>query len=115
MNLLCDVTFMMLLQGGNLHPAVAAIQKKLRSEILRRFVTEEREGHTEDLLIATVLDPRFKHFMFPGSTLQMWTEAERFLNAAYVANWSPKARNAAAEEGDAEASVEQVFFCRPIQ
>ena len=108
MNLLYDVTCMML-QGENLHPAVAAVQKKLRSEIFRRFVTEEREGHTEDLLIATVLDPRFNDFMFPGSTLKMRTEAERFLKAAYAANWSPEARNAA-QEGDAEASVEQVIL-----
>ena len=46
----------------------------------------------------------------------MRTEAERFLKLAYAANWSPEARNAVAEEGDAEASVERVnFFGRPMQ
>ena len=83
----------MLLQGENLHPSVEAVQRKLRSEVLRRFITEEREGHQEDLLIATILDPRFKHFMFPGATLQMRTDAERYLKAAYDANWSPEARS----------------------
>ena len=31
---------------------------RLQLELIRRFETNEREGHLEDLMIATILDPR---------------------------------------------------------
>ena len=84
--------------GENMHPVVERVQSKLSSEIRRRFITEEREGHEEDLLISTILDPRFKHFCFPGATQDMRQKAVRYLRAAYEADWSPEAK-AAAEKG----------------
>lgn len=82
---------MMLSQGNNVNPIVHKVQKKLRLEITRRFVTGEREGHMEDLLIATFLDPRFKHFVFQGATQKMRREAVKFARASYDADWSPDA------------------------
>jgi hypothetical protein len=95
------------MQGENLNPLVLQVMKKLRSEMTRRFITEERPGHREDLLIATFLDPRFKHFIFPGSTLEIRQDAEKFVRAAYEADWSPAAQ-ARAEDYDRKASREEV-------
>ena len=45
-------------QGDGLHPTVERVRDTLQRELIRRFETEEREGHKEDLLVATILDPR---------------------------------------------------------
>ena len=74
-----------------MHPAVAEVQNVLRTDLKRRFITEEREGHMEDLLISTMLDPRFKHFVFPGATQEMRVTAEKYFRAAYDTDWSPEA------------------------
>ena len=39
-------------------PIAKEVQLQLRKELKRRFVDEERVGHTEDLVISTLLDPR---------------------------------------------------------
>ncbi len=70
----------------NLHPVVERVQSKLHNEIRRRFITEEREGHEEDLFISTILDPRFKHFSFLGATQVMRQKAEKYLRVAYHAD-----------------------------
>ena len=64
----------------------------------------------EDLLIATLLDPRFKLFMFPGATLDMREQAKQYLRAAYDADWSPEARALAeaAEKAEAEGECQDV-------
>ena len=91
MPLACLILLLCFFQGEDLHPSVCEVQTTLRSDLKRRFVTEEREGHMEDLLIATMLDPRFKHFVFPGATQAMRETAERYFRAAYDADWSPEA------------------------
>jgi hypothetical protein len=72
-----------MLQGNNANPIVLKVQKKLRSELTKRFLTGERQGHMEDLLVATFLDPRFKHFVFQGATQRMRSEAVKYARAAY--------------------------------
>ena len=79
------------LQGEDMHPAVAAVQKVLHTDLKRRFITEEREGHMEDLLISTMPDPRFKHFVFSGATQEMRVTDEQYFRAAYDTHWSLEA------------------------
>ncbi len=55
----------------------------LHSEKYSRFKEKEREGHVEDLLIATILDPRFKLMNFIGCTSTTKCDAENHLRAAY--------------------------------
>ena len=49
------------------HPKVAEFRELLRDQLIHRL-TCEREGHLEDLLMITVLDPRFKNMDFKGSS-----------------------------------------------
>jgi hypothetical protein len=42
-------------------------RKSLYTEVKRRFIDAEREGHMEDLLVSTILDPRFKLMNFEGT------------------------------------------------
>ena len=70
---------------------VQDVRRKIYSENKRRFIDEERVGHKEDLLISTILDPRFKLMNFPGSTNEMKEEAENFLRSAYRIDWCPSA------------------------
>ena len=80
-----------MLQGNNANPIVLKVKNKLRSELTKRFLTGERQGHMEDLLVATFLDPRFKHFVFQGATQRMRSEAVKYARVAYDADWSPEA------------------------
>ena len=57
-----------------------------------RCIVKEREGHYEDNLVCTLLDPRFKLLNFNESTKAMKKDAEKFLRGNYLADWSPKAR-----------------------
>ena len=43
----------------------------------------------EDLLISSILDPRFKLMDFQGCTREMKTLAERYLRDNYAADWAP--------------------------
>ena len=65
-------------------------RKILHDEVESRFFTEEREGHKEDLLVTTILDPRFKLMDFQGCTRDMKSLAERYLRDNYVADWAPR-------------------------
>jgi hypothetical protein len=89
------------------------VRKALYEDVKRRFVDNERDGHLEDLLVSTILDPRFKLMNFEGvcyrlvllqgstyscliSTLvsgcthDMKMNAERWLKDNYNADWAPK-------------------------
>ena len=63
----------------------------LHNENKSRFKEKEREGHVEDLLISTILDPRFKLMNFIGCTSSTKHDAEKYLRSAYNADWSPEA------------------------
>ncbi len=67
------------------------MRRKLYSENKRRFVDEERVGHKEDLLLSTILDPRFTLMIFPGCTNEMIEDAETYLRSAFRIDWSPSA------------------------
>ncbi len=56
-----------------------------------RFKEKGREGHVEDLLIATILDPRFRLMNFIGCTSITKKQAENYLRSAYEADWSLQA------------------------
>jgi hypothetical protein len=75
----------------DLSPEVQQVRNILHSENNSRFKEKEREGHVEDLLIATILDPRFKLMNFVGCTSRTKSDAERYLRAAYESDWSPVA------------------------
>lgn len=68
-----------------------AVRKVLYSENKRRFRDEERVGHREDLLVCTILDPRFKLMNFSGCTSEMKDLGEQYLRSNYKADWSPEA------------------------
>ena len=80
------------IDDDDLAEEVREVRHKLHKENKERFVFKEREGHYEDNLICTLLDPRFKLLNFNGSTKTMKKDAERFLKGNYLADWSPKAR-----------------------
>lgn len=65
-------------------------RKQLYLENKKRFMEGEREGHMEDLLVSTILDPRFKLMNFHGCTAEMKGNAEKWLKANYVADWGPE-------------------------
>ncbi len=65
-------------------------RKILHDEVERRFFTEGREEHKEDLLVTTILDPRFKLMDFQGCIRDMKSLAERYLRDNYVADWAPR-------------------------
>jgi hypothetical protein len=43
-----------------------SVREALYNDVKRRFVDDERDGHMEDLLVSTILDPRFKLMNFEG-------------------------------------------------
>jgi hypothetical protein len=47
------------------HPKIAELRMLLKDQLEIRL-TREREGHYEDLLMVTILDPRFKNMDFMG-------------------------------------------------
>ena len=75
----------------DLSDEVQEVRTILYNENYTRFKEKEREGHVEDLLIATILDPRFKLMNFIGCTSQTKNDAEKYLRSAYNADWSPEA------------------------
>jgi hypothetical protein len=58
---------MILCQVEDYHPKVVEFRELLRDQLLHRL-TCDREGHLEDLLMMTILDPRFKNMDFKGSS-----------------------------------------------
>ena len=67
------------------------VREILHSENKKRFVDRERDGHFEDLLITTILDPRFKLMNFNDCSLEYNHLAETYLKRNYLADWSPSA------------------------
>ncbi len=49
------------------YPKVAEFRMLLKDQLEIRL-TREREDHYEDLLMVTILDPRFKNMDFKGSS-----------------------------------------------
>lgn len=47
------------------------VRKTLYEDVKRRFVDNERDGHLEDLLVSTILDPRFKLMNFEGECYRL--------------------------------------------
>lgn len=79
-----------MIQGEELCDLARETRKILHEEVVRRFYKLEREGHMEDLLVSSILDPRFKLMDFQGCTREMKTLAERYLRDNYAADWAPK-------------------------
>jgi hypothetical protein len=75
----------------DLSSEVNEVRTILYNENNSRFKEKESEGHVEDLLIATILDPRFKLMNFIGCTSSTKHDAENYLRSAYKADWSPEA------------------------
>lgn len=90
--------------GDELSMIAQEARRKLHNENNRRFLGEERVGHLEDLLICTILDPRFKLMNFVGCTAKMKADAEHYLLENYKADWSPLAL-AAAEKAIAKEAT----------
>ena len=78
-------------EHSELTTEVQEVRKILYDTNNKKFHIDERIGHREDLLICTILDPRFKLMNFPGCTPSMKEEAEFFLTSAFNADWSPTA------------------------
>ena len=70
---------------------VQHVRNILHNENNSRFKEKERKGHVEDLLIFTIIDPRFMLMNFVGCTSRCKSDAEDYLCAAYEADWSPAA------------------------
>ena len=71
------------------HPAVQEFRALFQDQLKHRF-EGQRIGHIEDLLICTMLDPRFKNFDFKRATAQMRSDAKKWLIGNFLANWAPK-------------------------
>ena len=70
---------------------VQEVRIVLHNENIRRSQDGEREGHTEDLLIYTIHDPRFKLMNYIGCSVKRKGCAELYLRENYKADWSPSA------------------------
>jgi hypothetical protein len=70
---------------------VQDIRNVLNNENIRRFRDGEREGHREDLLICTILEPGFKLVNYGGCWAKHKDYAELFLRENYKADWGPSA------------------------
>ena len=79
------------------HPAVVEFRHLLLDQFQLRF-DDEREGHQEDLLICTLLDPRFKNFTFKGATPEMAKNARAFASVSLRDNFTAKLRANLSEE-----------------
>ncbi len=55
------------MQVEDYHPKIAEFRALFKDQLEVRL-TGEREGHLEDLLMMTILDPRFKNMDFKGSS-----------------------------------------------
>jgi hypothetical protein len=70
---LLGLTMMLILcQVEDYHPKVVEFRELLGDQLLHRLICD-REGHLEDLLMMTVLDPRFKNMDFKGSSGEAFT------------------------------------------
>ena len=38
---------------------MSSVRKRFQLELIKRFETNERIGHIEDLMVSTLLDPRY--------------------------------------------------------
>ena len=70
----------------DLCPEVQEVRNILHRENVSRFKEKERDGHIEDSLISTILDPRFKLMNFVGCTSKTKSDAEYYLRNAYEAD-----------------------------
>ena len=101
-------------QGDSLGPVTRETRQVLNADLKKRLVTDVRVGHREDLLICTILDPRFKLMNWSGCTEEMKADAEKFLRENYKMDWSPvavakqklllAAEDPAPEEAEAESN-----------
>lgn len=91
-------------EGDLLSDVAQAVRRALHNANKRRFIDQERVGHLEDMLICTILDPRFKLMNFLGCTARMKKDAEEYLLENYKADWSPRAV-ARAEKAAAKAAA----------
>lgn len=53
------INLLSLLQGSELCSNPDALRRELHAQLKRRLIDNERVGHMEDLLICTLLDPRY--------------------------------------------------------
>ena len=56
----------MFAQGSELMIMATKVRRTLFEDVKRRFVDTERDGYLEDLLVSTILHPRFKLMNFEG-------------------------------------------------
>ena len=80
-----------MVEHGDLCTEVKDVRNVLHNENFRRFRDREREGHTEDLLICTILDPRFKLMNYVGYSVKHKDCAELYWRDNYKADSSPPA------------------------
>ena len=78
-------------EGDDLTEVARTVRRILHDDNMRRFVDGECIGHMEDMLMCTILDPRFKLMNFHGCTAKMKTDAENYRRENYKADWSPPA------------------------
>lgn len=75
------------LQAIDLLPGVVDLRTRLQHQLETRL-EGERVGHTEDLCVCTMLDPRFKNFDFKRVTISLRADARKWLINNFVENWA---------------------------
>ena len=84
------------LRAAQLDPEVRAARKLLHTDFKARWLDDLPESQRAELDVATLLDPRFKTYAFPGlrrTDLADEKEAAMAaLSAAWAADWKPCAR-----------------------
>ena len=84
------------------HPKVEEVRSLIKDELERRF-EGDRVGHLEDLMICTILDPRFKNFDFKRATSAMKKSAKEYLMGNFLDNFAPKREEPAPNDTEPES------------
>ena len=71
------------------HPKVQEFRELFQDQLKHRF-EGQRIGHIEDLMVCSMLDPRFKNFDFKRATAQMRADAKKYLIGNFLNNWAPQ-------------------------
>jgi len=87
------------LRASQLVPEVRAARKLLHTDLKKRWLEDMPTEQRAELDIATLLDPRFKTYVFPGCTTDL-DDAKKVameaLKGAWTLDWKPRVAAAAA-------------------
>ena len=96
------------LRATQLEPEVRAARKLLHDDFKKRWLEDMPDTQRAELDIATLLDPRFKTYVFPGCTTDLdeaKDTAMASLKGVWTLDWKPAAAAPAAAPAEAPAAA----------